>query len=89
MPVSSCFCFHNDLKTEELSKRWDSRVRVGAPLAAVDYVEVFQRETKLGSELVDPLSQISFGKRRKLVEQRLDYVIRLLRLESARDMCTH
>lgn len=46
---------------------------MGAPLAAVNDVEVLERESKLSSELVDPGPEIALGKSFKLVEQWLDW----------------
>jgi hypothetical protein len=48
---------------------------VGTSLASVDNVEVLQRESELGRELVDSGSEVSFGKGSELVEEWLDWLL--------------
>jgi hypothetical protein len=49
-----------------------SRIRVAATLAAVDHVEVFEREAELAGEGLYAVAQLAIRKWGELVEQRLD-----------------
>jgi hypothetical protein len=46
---------------------------MGASLASVDHVEVFQRELELSRQVFDSLTQFALGQRGEFVEERLDW----------------
>lgn len=50
----------------------DPRIGVGRALAAVDHVEVLERELQLAGKLLDALADLTLGDGRELVEERLD-----------------
>lgn len=58
-------------------QRVDSRVRVRAALAAINDVEVLERETELASQLVDTITQVTLGQGCELVEKWLDWCVSL------------
>ena len=53
-------------KTEEVG------IAVRATLGTVDFVEVCERELELAGKAFDALAKLAIGKRRQLVEERLD-----------------
>jgi hypothetical protein len=50
----------------------DSRIRVRAPLAPVDHIEMLEGEPELSSEFLHSITQLSGREGGELVEQRLD-----------------